>query len=45
MIRLATKEDASQIAAIYRPFCAENCVSFETEAPSAEEMALSLIHI
>ena len=38
MIRLATKVDAPQIAAIYRPFCVENCVSFETEAPGAEEM-------
>jgi L-amino acid N-acyltransferase YncA len=39
MIRLATRGDASQIAAIYRPFCDENCVSFETVAPGAEEMA------
>jgi L-amino acid N-acyltransferase YncA len=39
MIRLATKEDASQIAAIYRPYCEDNSVSFETEAPAATEMA------
>jgi phosphinothricin acetyltransferase len=39
MIRLATKEDAPQVAAIYRPFCEENSVSFETEAPDAAEMA------
>ncbi|HEY5227110.1 MAG TPA: arsinothricin resistance N-acetyltransferase ArsN1 family B [Opitutaceae bacterium] len=39
MIRLATKEDAPQIAAIYRPFCEDNCVSFETEAPGADEVA------
>jgi L-amino acid N-acyltransferase YncA len=39
MIRLATKDDAPQIAAIYRPFCVDNCVSFETEAPSADDMA------
>ena len=39
MIRLAKAEDAPQIAAIYRPFCEENCVSFELEAPPATEMA------
>lgn len=39
MIRLANAADAPQIAAIYRPFCADSCVSFETEAPDATEMA------
>lgn len=39
MIRLARAEDAPQIADIYGPFCTESCVSFETEAPGAEEMA------
>jgi L-amino acid N-acyltransferase YncA len=39
MIRPAKREDASQIAEIYRPFCEDNCVSFETEAPDAAEMA------
>jgi len=39
MIRLAEKGDAPSIAAIYRPFCEESCVSFETEAPSAQEIA------
>jgi L-amino acid N-acyltransferase YncA len=39
MIRLATVGDASQIAAIYRPFCVDNAVSFETEAPDAAEIA------
>ena len=39
MIRLANADDAPQIAAIYRPFCLESCVSFETEAPDAAEMA------
>jgi L-amino acid N-acyltransferase YncA len=39
MIRLANREDASQVAAIYRPFCEENSVSFETDAPDAVEMA------
>jgi phosphinothricin acetyltransferase len=39
MIRLADAADAPQVAAIYLPFCLENCVSFETEAPDAAEMA------
>jgi phosphinothricin acetyltransferase len=39
MIRLATREDASQIAAIYRPFCEDNSISFETEAPDGAEIA------
>jgi L-amino acid N-acyltransferase YncA len=38
MIRLAEPSDAAQIAAIYRPFCEDNCVSFETEAPSVAEV-------
>jgi L-amino acid N-acyltransferase YncA len=39
MIRLANAGDAPQIAAIYRPFCVENAISFETEAPDAAEIA------
>jgi phosphinothricin acetyltransferase len=39
MIRPAEPEDAPQIAAIYRPFCEESCVSFETAAPDAAEIA------
>lgn len=39
MIRPAEQEDAPQIAAIYRPFCEDCCVSFETEAPDADEIA------
>jgi L-amino acid N-acyltransferase YncA len=39
MIRPAEREDAPQIAAIYRPFCEESCVSFETQAPDAAEIA------
>ena len=38
MIRLAERDDASEIAEIYRPFCEDSCVSFETEAPGAAEM-------
>jgi L-amino acid N-acyltransferase YncA len=36
-IRLALEEDAESILAIYEPFCLNSAVSFETEAPSAEE--------
>ena len=38
-IRLASPDDAEQIAAIYAPFCTDTAVSFETAAPSPEEMA------
>jgi phosphinothricin acetyltransferase len=39
LIRLATEADAAYLAAIYAPFCEATHVSFETVAPSAEEMA------
>lgn len=39
MIRLANANDAPRIAAIYRPFCEDSAVSFETEAPDAAEIA------
>jgi phosphinothricin acetyltransferase len=39
MIRLAASADAPQIAAIYRPFCEDSHISFETEAPDEVEMA------
>jgi L-amino acid N-acyltransferase YncA len=39
MIRLATIADATQIAAIYAPFCSDSVVSFEESAPTADEMA------
>ena len=38
-IRLATAADAAAIAAIYGPYCTDSRVSFEEEAPDAEEMA------
>ena len=38
VIRLATERDAEQVAAIYAPNVTDAIVSFETEAPSAEEM-------
>lgn len=37
-IRLASEADAAEIAAIYAPFCRETPVSFETEAPTVDEM-------
>jgi phosphinothricin acetyltransferase len=38
-IRHATAEDATACAAIYRPYVADTAISFETEPPSAPEMA------
>ena len=37
-IRVATLEDAPAIAAIYAPIVRETTISFELEAPSAEQM-------
>lgn len=37
-IRLATPDDAEQIANIYAPYVAETATSFETDIPSAVEM-------
>lgn len=39
-IRKATASDAAAFAAIYAPYVQGSCVSFETEAPSADEMAV-----
>ncbi|PAX55211.1 arsinothricin resistance N-acetyltransferase ArsN1 family B [Brunnivagina elsteri] len=38
IIRLATPEDAPQIQAIYAPFCEHSPATFETQAPTIEEM-------
>jgi phosphinothricin acetyltransferase len=38
MIRAVRKEDAPQIAEIYRPYCEDNCVSFEEVAPGPAEI-------
>jgi len=38
-MRAATAADAAQMAAIYRPFVEQTCVSFELEAPGADELA------
>lgn len=37
VIRLATEEDAEQVAAIYAPFVTDTAVSFEVDAPDAQE--------
>ena len=39
VIRIATTSDAAQCAAIYAPHVRESPVSFETDAPSADEVA------
>ena len=38
-VRPATPDDAAACAAIYAPYVRETAISFELEAPSAEEMA------
>ena len=38
IIRLATLDDAEAIREIYAPFCEATPVSFETQAPSVDEM-------
>ncbi len=38
-IRIATGDDAADIAAGYAPFVTDSAVSFETEAPDAQEIA------
>ncbi len=45
MIRLATPDDAPEIAAIYRPFCDESHISFEYPAPDAAEIAARIERI
>jgi L-amino acid N-acyltransferase YncA len=38
LIRLAQADDAAEIAAVYRPFVEDSRISFEEEAPDADEM-------
>ena len=38
-VRAATEHDAAACAAIYAPYVTDTAISFETEPPSAEEMA------
>jgi L-amino acid N-acyltransferase YncA len=42
-IRLATRDDAGQIQAIYAPFCRHTAVSFEVEPPSVDEMRRRIV--
>jgi L-amino acid N-acyltransferase YncA len=42
-IRMARESDAEAIAAIYRPWVESTAVSFETEAPGADEMARRIV--
>jgi phosphinothricin acetyltransferase len=42
-IRLATTADASQVLAIYAPFCTATAVSFEETPPSEDEMRQRII--
>jgi L-amino acid N-acyltransferase YncA len=39
MVRPATQDDAAACAAIYAPYVTDTPISFETEPPSAEQMA------
>jgi L-amino acid N-acyltransferase YncA len=41
-VRMATEDDAGEIAEIYRPSVTEGATSFEVEAPDAAEMARRL---
>jgi L-amino acid N-acyltransferase YncA len=42
MIRIATVEDAAQIAAIYRPYVEKTSITFEEIPPTIEEMAAKI---
>ena len=44
-IRLATIPDAAAVAAIYGPYCDGTVISFEEDAPTAEEMARRIASI
>jgi len=44
-IRFARPEDAGAVAAIYAPFCESTAASFETVAPTAEQMAERIARI
>ena len=44
-IRMATVEDAAAIAAIYNPYVADTCVTFETEPVLAAGMAARITEV
>lgn len=39
LIRAAGRQDAAAIAAIYRPYVEDSCISFEEVAPAADDIA------
>lgn len=44
-IRMATVEDAAAVAAIYNPYVADTCVTFETEPVQAAGMAARITEV
>ena len=44
-IRMATVEDAAVIAAIYNPYVADTCITFETEPVQAAGMAARITEV
>lgn len=44
LIRSATPDDGERLAAIYRPYVEETAITFEYEAPSAEEFRSRIAH-
>ena len=44
LIRSATPDDAAALAAIYRPYVEVTAITFEYEAPSAEEFSSRIAH-
>lgn len=43
MLRLATADDAPQVAGIYAPLVADTAITFEIEVPSVEEMRQRIV--
>jgi L-amino acid N-acyltransferase YncA len=43
MIRLATADDAADVAEIYRPYVEKTSITFEVIPPTAEEMATRIV--
>ena len=44
-IRMATAEDAAAVAAIYNPYVADTCITFETEPVQAAGMAARITEV
>ena len=42
---IRAREDAAAIAAIYKPYVEDSTISFETTAPTADEMQERLLHL